>query len=73
MMYVPSVSNKLKNFGETNNFMLASWSIFQWFGSADPDPYQNVANPEHCRKEYGILIKEENKHFLNPPSQAVID
>jgi hypothetical protein len=25
-----------------------SRSVRQWYGSADPDPYQNVTNPKHC-------------------------
>ncbi len=41
-------------------FLLASWrslkkragSIRQRFGSRDPDPYQNVTDPEHCSTAY---------------------
>jgi hypothetical protein len=25
-----------------------SGSVSQWYGSADPDPYQNVTDPKHC-------------------------
>jgi hypothetical protein len=27
-----------------------SGSVSQWYGSADPDPYQNVTDPQHCLK-----------------------
>jgi hypothetical protein len=48
LMYLYSKSNKQKNLGKENNFLLASrrsltkktrsGSFSQWFGSADPDP-----------------------------------
>ncbi len=58
---VPSKSNKQKNCIEKIRFLLASWrfmtkkansgsafgSINQKHGSADPDPHQNVMDPEH--------------------------
>jgi hypothetical protein len=25
-----------------------TWSVSQWYRSADTDPYQNVTNPQHC-------------------------
>ncbi len=61
---VPSKSNKQKTFIKKKSFLLASWksmakiagsgsasgsgSISQRHGSADPDPHQNVMDPEHC-------------------------
>jgi hypothetical protein len=27
---------------------IGSGSIIQRYGSADPDPHQNVTNPQHC-------------------------
>ncbi len=57
---VPSKSNKQKKLYKKISFLLASWrsmtkiagsgSISQSHGSADPDPdpYQNVMDPEHC-------------------------
>jgi hypothetical protein len=26
--------------------------IIHWYGSADPDPFQNVTGPEHCLKQF---------------------
>ncbi len=57
---MPSKSNKQKNFGKTY-FLLASCqpltnkagsgagSVSKWYGSADldPNPYQNVTDPQH--------------------------
>jgi hypothetical protein len=57
---VPTVSNMQKN-GE-RFWLLASemplkkragsGSVIQWYRSADPDPdpYENVTDPEHCSK-----------------------
>jgi hypothetical protein len=54
---VPSKTNKQKKFFIFFIFLLASWrsmtkiagsgSISQRHGSADPDPHQNVMDPEH--------------------------
>jgi hypothetical protein len=38
---VVSKSNKQKNPG-------GAGSVSQRYGSADPDPYQNVTDPQHC-------------------------
>ncbi len=62
--WVPSKSNKQK-------YLLASWrsmtkiagsgsgsgsgSISQRHGSADPDPYQNVTDPQHCLTGTGTV------------------
>ncbi len=64
---VPSKSNKQNNFLK-NSFLFASWrsmpkiagSISQRHGSADPDPQQNIMDPEHCR----ILITPWIKDFV---------
>jgi hypothetical protein len=60
---VPSKSNMQKNLLKKLVFLLASWrlmtkilgsgsgSISQRHGSADPDPHQNVMDPEHCFRE----------------------
>ncbi len=32
-------------------------SISQRYGSADPDPNQNVTDPQHCLKAYGICYR----------------
>ncbi len=55
---VPSKSNKQKKLCFKISFLLASWrsmtkiagsgSISQRHGSADPDPPQNVMDPQHC-------------------------
>ncbi len=34
-----------------------SGSIIQRHGSADPDPHQNVMDPEHCFHEKGFLLR----------------
>jgi hypothetical protein len=54
---VPSKRNKQKHFFKIS-FLLESWksmtkiagsgSISQRHGSADPDPHQNVMDPQHC-------------------------
>ncbi len=46
---VPAKSNKQKKLCKKIGFLMASWrSISQRHGSADPDPHQNVMDPEHC-------------------------
>jgi hypothetical protein len=35
----------------------ASGSISQRHGSADPDPHQNVIDPEHCFRCFKALLK----------------
>ncbi len=30
-------------------------SINQRYGSADPDPYQNVMDPQHCQKDKIVI------------------
>ncbi len=67
---VPSKSNKQKSL--KNIFLLASWrsmtkiaagsksgSISQRHGSAypDPDPHQNVMDPQHCHKGTKAFLK----------------
>jgi hypothetical protein len=42
-MYLPSKRNKQKI-----TKIAGSGSISQRHGSADPDPYQNVMDPQHC-------------------------
>ncbi len=55
---VHTVRNKQKNLKQ-QLILLASWkplqkrtegsgSVIQWYGSADPDPSQNIPDPEHC-------------------------
>ncbi len=58
---VPLVSTVIskKTWGKSY-FLLATWkslkrsagsgSVIQWYGSAYPDPYQNVTDPEHWAK-----------------------
>ncbi len=59
-MYLQKI-NKQKHLGKKTNFLLASCqplkkagsragseSVNQWNGSVDPDPYQNVTDPQHC-------------------------
>jgi hypothetical protein len=63
---VPKVSNKEKNVEKQTYFVLANeeqsklqiGSVLQWCGSADPDPYQNVADPEHCFKPLSTLGRQ---------------
>jgi hypothetical protein len=63
---VPLKSNKHKNFFWIS-FLLASWrsmtkiagsgTISQRYGSADPDPYKNVTDPQHWLKgNLGALL-----------------
>ncbi len=33
---------------------IESGSVSQMYGSADPDPYQNVTEPQHCFKRLWI-------------------
>ncbi len=35
---------------DENNRIRIPGSLSQRYGSADPDPYQNVMDPQHCRK-----------------------
>ncbi len=57
---VASKSNKQKKLRTKNDFELSSWrsltkipgSVSQRCGSADPDPYQNVTDPQDCMKAY---------------------
>jgi hypothetical protein len=54
---VPSKVRNKKTLRKQNFFLLGSCqsltkkgsrSVSQWFGSADPDPYQNVTDIQHC-------------------------
>ncbi len=36
-----------------------SGSISQRQGSSDPDPHQNVMDPEHCSKLYRVLVQDD--------------
>ncbi len=65
---VPSKSNKQKTF-----FLIcfcwalegpASGSISQRYGSADPDPHQNVMDPEHCWQVLSALSGVEPPECL---------
>jgi hypothetical protein len=40
-----------------------SESVGQRYGSADPDPYQNVSDPQHCQrgKKYRAHRQREKK------------
>jgi hypothetical protein len=65
---VPTKNNMQKNFFKKVSYLLASWrsmikregsgaasgseSISQRHGSADPDPHQNVMDPQHCQKVF---------------------
>ncbi len=46
-----------------------SGSISQRHGSADPDPHQNVIDPQHCKKEYN---PKSLKASLNFPANRCI-
>jgi hypothetical protein len=43
-----------------------SGSISQRYGSADPDPFQNFMDQQHCKKKYilGQKTKNETMEFL---------
>jgi hypothetical protein len=47
----------------------ASGSISQRHGSADPDPHQNVIDPEHCHKHRKKYLEPR---FRPPPFPAAI-
>jgi hypothetical protein len=63
---VPLNSNLKKNFFKKISFLLASWrsvmkiagsgSISQRHGSADPDPHQNVMDPQHWCLEHPAAV-----------------
>ncbi len=47
---------------EGSGSAFGSGSIIQRHGSADPDPHQNVMDPEHCKKDEAshlIILYEE--------------
>jgi hypothetical protein len=44
---VPAVSKVIRKKIRKNSFLLASWILHPVYGSMDPDPSQNVTNPEH--------------------------
>ncbi len=58
-----SKSNKQKNL-DINKFLVAILKVTdensririlsQRYGSADPDPYQNVTDPQHCFQVLGV-------------------
>ncbi len=64
-MYSQKVLCK-KTLKQKNYLLLASWrsitkreesgSVSQRYGSADPDPYQNVTDPKHCFLTYVIIV-----------------
>ncbi len=37
---------------ETKSIRPLSGSVVNWYGSADPDPYENVSAPEHSKKHW---------------------
>jgi hypothetical protein len=43
----------LRATGEKSKLRIGS--VLQWRGSADPEPYQNVTDPEHCFKPLSRL------------------
>ncbi len=45
----------LKVNDENSRIRIGSESISQRHGSADPDPHQNVVDPEHC-SQFNILF-----------------
>jgi hypothetical protein len=64
---VPMVSKKHKNFfdilkvmkkraGSGSKSGAGSVCVVQWYGSADPDPYQNATVPERCRVPIPSMI-----------------
>ncbi len=76
-VHVPSKSNKQKKLFQKISFLLASWgpmtkiagsgsgSISQRHGSADPDPHQNVMDPQHCSKHKEPVSKPMCSKFQN--------
>ena len=83
---VPSNSNKQKKYLNKNCFLIASLrsmtkkagsgsgSICQRHGSLDPDPLQNVMDPEHWLQFYFASIQSaqllyEKREGSGPPSQ----
>jgi hypothetical protein len=43
-----------------------SGSIIQRHGSADPDPPQNVMDPQHCPKDMDFSPRKRNKGIVRP-------
>ncbi len=78
---VPSKSIMQKNFFFKLVF-LASWrsmmkiegsgSISQRHGSADPDPHQNVMDPQHWLLQFVILLLLFSSSTSNPPPRPFI-
>jgi hypothetical protein len=47
LMYLATISKKQKTLKQNLLLLgIGSGSLIKWFGSADPDPYQNVAKTE---------------------------
>jgi hypothetical protein len=42
-----------------------SGTVSQWYGSSDPDPYQNVTGPQHCLKVSKFLRCHKTVRNLN--------
>jgi hypothetical protein len=38
-----------------------SASLSQWYGSTDPDPYENVTDPQHCFSGDPILGEDATR------------
>ncbi len=72
-MYLQKVIRK-------NNFLLTSWrslrktagsgSISQRYGSADPDLYQYLIDPQHWYKQYFLFWHRNTEGLLAPAAQS---
>jgi hypothetical protein len=55
IIFFASLKSLKKGVGCEVGFRSGSGSISHRYGSADPDPHQNVTDPQHCRtNESGI-------------------
>jgi hypothetical protein len=51
-----------------------SGSISRRHGSADPDPHQNVMDPQHWNKQYVVINGQgKTKKFANPRKFMIIN
>ncbi len=63
---VPVLNVNEENIGSGSGCRPGSWSISQRYGSADPDPFQNFMDPQHCRQ-----LENRGDHLGGPGDGGV--
>ncbi len=64
---------KIAGSGSGSGFGSESKSVSQRYGSVDPDPYQNVTEPQHWRKDIrDVLIRDIMNRIVLPISLVFI-